>query len=785
MRHFLFILFLLASVAGYSQPSNYTKINARYRWMAGYFDSSLHIPMYTTTPSGTRVGSSTMAGAIALDTVNHRFYYYSNGAWNRVAKYSELASTSWGLSGNAINSGDFLGTTNAEDLLIKAGIAGNTVARFYGDGNYRSFIGRDNVPTGLYSFAVGWKDTAIGTGSFAGGTDSKALGGSSFAFGSNSKALESSTVAFGGARVEGVLSFGMGANTVTSERSAVFGENNTVSGDFSFAANSFNIASGAGAFAVGFSDTASGAVSAVFGGECIASEHYSFAQGHESRALGIASIAMGNGVTSSGYGATTFGKGYTNSKDTSFAVGFIQRKFEVSPDSVIISPAVGFKIDIPSKSNGYVLTSDANGNATWQAASNVNIYNSDGTLTGNRLVSGSNLYTLRVDSANFVSSGRYTSGATISSYSGLPVMFFYPRKGAFRAGEATSTQWDNANIGDFSGVVGVNGTASGYSSFSINGDNVSSGTASFSAGIGNKSKSYSGTVVGTYNDSTNASSSTAYNTSNRAFQIGIGSADGSRANAMTVLFNGNVGVGTTTPDSTLQVSGGFYANRGVRLTGLSSSSNATDSMLVVNVSNGKTGYRAIPSSSTVSSASGSGVSLVNGSSQIKRLKAGSEISITDNTDSVTIASEWTTVIATSDQTTSATSGTNITELLFAVSANKTYQFEADIIVSTNASTTGYGVGFTYPSGATGGCTIIQPYDNTAIGTIYQGFFSGVPNPTTSNVSASSSYAHATIRCTAYISSTSGNIQFQFHAENGSGGSATIKAGSIVKYRQLD
>lgn len=58
---------------------------------------------------------------------------------------------------------------------------------------------------------------------------------------------------------------------------------------------------------------------------------------------------------------------------------------------------------------------------------------------------------------------------------------------------------------------------------------------------------------------------------------------------------GNVGIGTSTPDSLLTVQNGFWAKRGVRLSGLASSANATDSMMVVNTSNGAVGYRAIPS----------------------------------------------------------------------------------------------------------------------------------------------------------------------------------------------
>ena len=114
--------------------------------------------------------------------------------------------------------------------------------------------------------------------------------------------------------------------------------------------------------------------------------------------------------------------------------------------------------------------------------------------------------------------------------------------------------------GSTSATLNSNNTSSGQNSFSANYGNTASGASSFALGEGNKSKSYGGAVIGTYNDSTNATSSTAYSSTNRAFQIGVGTADNARSNAMTVLFSGKttlnkygVGTFTGTPAYTLQV----------------------------------------------------------------------------------------------------------------------------------------------------------------------------------------------------------------------------------------
>ncbi len=61
-------------------------------------------------------------------------------------------------------------------------------------------------------------------------------------------------------------------------------------------------------------------------------------------------------------------------------------------------------------------------------------------------------------------------------------MMWYPRKAAFRAGYVNGTQWDGANIGQYSVAIGANARASGDSSAAFGGSAVAAGSATFAAG---------------------------------------------------------------------------------------------------------------------------------------------------------------------------------------------------------------------------------------------------------------------------------------------------------------
>jgi len=92
MRKLLLLIFLAGSLVASAQPGNYMWRKTRERIYAGMFDSSLHIPSYNGVPSGLRSGSAVSDGAVAIDTANHYFYYYSNGGWIKSAKYTDITA---------------------------------------------------------------------------------------------------------------------------------------------------------------------------------------------------------------------------------------------------------------------------------------------------------------------------------------------------------------------------------------------------------------------------------------------------------------------------------------------------------------------------------------------------------------------------------------------------------------------------------------------------------------------------------------------------------------------
>ncbi|MGH1519123.1 hypothetical protein [Chryseobacterium sp. JK1] len=61
-------------------------------------------------------------------------------------------------------------------------------------------------------------------------------------------------------------------------------------------------------------------------------------------------------------------------------------KLDVQSGGTSATPIAAIKIVDGNQNNNYVLTSDANGVGTWKPASITNIYNANGTLTGNRTV---------------------------------------------------------------------------------------------------------------------------------------------------------------------------------------------------------------------------------------------------------------------------------------------------------------------------------------------------------------------------------------------------------------
>ncbi|MEN4758959.1 tail fiber domain-containing protein [Chryseobacterium sp. C39-AII1] len=294
------------------------------------------------------------------------------------------------------------------------------------------------------------------------------------------------------------------------------------------------------------------------------------------------------------------GDGTTNLTDLAFATSNAERvridtsgnvgigntaptvKLDVNSGGTSTTPIAAVKIVDGNQAAGKILTSDGTGVATWQTPavqSSVNIYNTDGTLTGNRVVTqgASNLTfngttgNLIVQSNNNGAQRSYFSNTNTGANSRMDVavaagtggVYWGVDNGSGIFGSGSKGYLDNRSGGRFAfgstgveqmtiatnGNVGI-GTAAPNSILDLG---TSNGAASVTAAAGKK--------LAIFN---NAAGTDFYglgiNTNYLQFHAG---SVATAAPGMVLGTSGNVGIGSTAPARKLQVEGAGLFNAAV------------------------------------------------------------------------------------------------------------------------------------------------------------------------------------------------------------------------------
>jgi hypothetical protein len=144
-------------------------------------------------------------------------------------------------------------------------------------------------------------------------------------------------------------------------------------------------------------------------------------------------------------------------------------------------------------------------------------------------------------------------GNTDSVYGSAGAVFGYLSKITAFEGFAQGDR--NTASGQGAAVFGASNTSAGSNAFATGYSNTANGSQGSVFGTGNTSESWSEAVFGTFATTYTPASTTGYNTADRIFDIGNGTSTSSTSDALTILKNGNVGIGNNAPTRTLQVNG--------------------------------------------------------------------------------------------------------------------------------------------------------------------------------------------------------------------------------------
>jgi trimeric autotransporter adhesin len=231
--------------------------------------------------------------------------------------------------GNSFAAGSYTTASGYASTAIGKGAVAtglNSTALGYGtlaSGQESTAMGGITTASGEYSTASGYHSTSSGWYSEAMGNNAQATQWGAVSLGDHTSAIARDSVALGAySSASAYAAIASGYYTVASgENSTASGYETTASGNGSTASGYQSVAAGVNAVAFGTQASAGGFSSAAFGYQTNASSDYSTASGYGSTASGEGSVAMGWYDTASGNYSTAFGEGNQASGEFSAVIG--------------------------------------------------------------------------------------------------------------------------------------------------------------------------------------------------------------------------------------------------------------------------------------------------------------------------------------------------------------------------------------------------------------------------------------------------------------------------------
>ena len=473
------------------------------------------------------------SGSIPATGAGTRLMFYPNKSAFRAGYVS---STQWddgnigtqstvagGYNNTASGSRSTIGGGSSNSAGNYATVSGGNAGSASGD--YSAVGGGDtNVASGSSSTAAGGnQNTASGGFSAVGGgaNNSAASGYSTVAGGTNNNANTNNYTTVGGGRKN--TASGLSAVISGGESSAASGQSATVGGGNNNIASSnySTIGGGQDNIADGLGATVPGGMLNHAGGD------YSFAAGRRAKAYHAGAFVWGD-QTDADLTSTAVDQ-FLIRASGGVGIGTASPSQPLTVAGTVYSTSGGFKFPDGTTQT----TAAAGGGNTLDQA-----YDQGGAGAG-RTITANNGAVAIAGTDGLVSSGTVGSGSIPATGAGTRLMW-YPKKAAFRAGNVSSTQWDDASIGNYSTVAGgVNNTASGqYSTVGGGWSNtVANLRATISGGGSNSVGGDYGTVAGGNGNTANGNTATIGGGNANTAAGDYGTVSGGRTNSASSSYS--------------------------------------------------------------------------------------------------------------------------------------------------------------------------------------------------------------------------------------------------------